>query len=694
MAVHRSSMQTKRSDIRRLWSKSVTALDTAERDEALTKARKETELRVARERELGQSRLAVEMLRSELSQLKRQYDRQRELKLKYKATIKRMRLSNPVMDDIAKRVFYEYKPAHTIHLTTKRDGYQHISFRNSEEMVVCSRHLESGPHGIFKISMRDYSTTMYMPIAVHSLPIKDVQCYNAGKGLSMHDNKSLVLTTSLDKTLKLTSVASHSVVATYSMQAAGWSCCWSSTDPYMMYAAVKSAESSIMVYDIRSTRGHIAKYSQPDLLGPSPIHSLCHIGSLGGQKGRSGLLCGNMEGVILLDLEQLGRLNEAGSSTASAFSSLAMIDGPSSQTLEGSSQPLSQELLDRSDQSRGPPNLYRLKDSSCWSVSYDRDSEQWLGSFRFRTSQRSTEHVLGTIVPNNITAQTPQEAGSLWRLVPRTSFEGGQPLRGFGRSCITTRRDGSIHAVAGSYNEIVVYTETQEPTLTRNSSNFVPQSTNRVVLGLGGASGQTTTQPRQQGSSKPGSAVDTDSGLFIKDVKSVSVGQAEFLCSLSDKEVRLFRWTAQSPMHVDDDDEDSEAEDCNAVGESSSKEAKTMPDGQPQRGRVTEEDGGQGRSSQSGSRAVVEELPPQQHEVVNVDEDGASDASETSENESMSQGSDAEGSENEENEEDEEVFVFDPDNDGYDDIGDYDIDTWMDVVWDDMARNASYHFRR
>ncbi|KAF9973762.1 hypothetical protein BGZ73_002980 [Actinomortierella ambigua] len=243
------------------------------------------------------------------------------------------------------------------------------------------------------------------------------------------------------------------------------------------------------------------------------------------------------------------------------------------------------------------------------------------------------------------------------------------------------------------------------------SNNFAsPSYTNRVVLGLGEAGGQTTAHLRQ-GSSKPGNAVEVDSGLFIKDVKSVSVGQNEFLCSLSDKEVRLFRWSAQSPMHVDDDDEDSEADDHRSV-----EETRGSKDDQPQRGRIIEGARGQGRRLLPGIDATNWALeyrqydprqpPQQQYEAISVDGDVASDASGISDQESMEQesgtdgggsgedeyeGSESgededEGSENSEeedegseNSEEEDEFDYDLYED-QDDYGDYDFDAYMDRV--------------
>lgn len=74
---------TTRRDIRRIWSKSVVVVDTVEKDEANVRAREEKEARIRTEKELANSRLAYEMLRNELTDMRKKHDRQRALKARY-----------------------------------------------------------------------------------------------------------------------------------------------------------------------------------------------------------------------------------------------------------------------------------------------------------------------------------------------------------------------------------------------------------------------------------------------------------------------------------------------------------------------------------------------------------------------------------------------------------------------------------
>jgi len=76
-------MVTTRRDIRRIWSKSVVVVDTVEKELANARVREEKEARLRAEHELANSRLAYEMLRSELVKLQKKHDRQHALKVRY-----------------------------------------------------------------------------------------------------------------------------------------------------------------------------------------------------------------------------------------------------------------------------------------------------------------------------------------------------------------------------------------------------------------------------------------------------------------------------------------------------------------------------------------------------------------------------------------------------------------------------------
>ncbi|KAF9958652.1 RING finger and WD repeat domain-containing protein 3 [Mortierella alpina] len=207
----------KRKDVRRIWSKSVVVLDTVEKEEAYARVKKEQEIRMRCEKDLAYSRMAYEMLKSEMTKLQKKFDRQRALKRRYRAEVQRLKLTNPETDIVKKFLYVAHR---TIPVSLTGMGMAHyLSYRPDEEMLVCSRQINA-VHGIARVSMRDYSNNLNDFIPIHSQAIRDVQCYNIDS--FSFANKSLVLTASMDKTLKISSVASQQVVLTGSLDQASF----------------------------------------------------------------------------------------------------------------------------------------------------------------------------------------------------------------------------------------------------------------------------------------------------------------------------------------------------------------------------------------------------------------------------------------------------------------------------------------
>ncbi|KAF9362343.1 RING finger and WD repeat domain-containing protein 3 [Mortierella sp. NVP85] len=77
------SRPAKRKDVRRLWSKNIVVVDTAERDNAIAQLKKEQELRTRSDSDLNNLRLAYDMLKVEMTKLQKKHDHQRESKIRW-----------------------------------------------------------------------------------------------------------------------------------------------------------------------------------------------------------------------------------------------------------------------------------------------------------------------------------------------------------------------------------------------------------------------------------------------------------------------------------------------------------------------------------------------------------------------------------------------------------------------------------
>merc|ERR1719494_35668 len=121
-------------------------------------------------------------------------------------------------------------------------------------------------YGVLKVSSLESRTSEY--IRIHQKPIRDMTF--------SPDGDQLLLTASVDKTLKLTSVLSNSVVQSYTCPAPVWACAWNTSNSNYVYAGPQNG--TCCVYDTRKTEAILSSL-KPRVGVPCPIVSLDHIGA-------------------------------------------------------------------------------------------------------------------------------------------------------------------------------------------------------------------------------------------------------------------------------------------------------------------------------------------------------------------------------------------------------------------------------
>ncbi|KAJ1563809.1 RING finger and WD repeat domain-containing protein 3, partial [Nowakowskiella sp. JEL0078] len=97
-------------------------------------------------------------------------------------------------------------------------------------------------HGLQFISLKDSSHTVFTKI--HQNLIRDIQ--------SSPWDKDLIMTISVDKTLKLFSIKSNSVVQSYDLDSAGWSCCFDAVKKNIIYAGQQN--NRISIFNVNNTK--------------------------------------------------------------------------------------------------------------------------------------------------------------------------------------------------------------------------------------------------------------------------------------------------------------------------------------------------------------------------------------------------------------------------------------------------------
>lgn len=230
----------RRPDIRILYTKNITALDPAEKEE-LVKTIDTLKSEVARFKELEAClRTEIHMLKNENAKLKT--------------------TSSTSSGSIGEFLFQK-----SISLSPISEACRSMAFDDKSKIALMTCSKSSEQHGYVKKSFLDIRLPASYS-AIHEKPCRAI-CIS-------RSDEPLVATTGADGKLCISSMASDSVLATFQLPNSlpGWSCCFSPVDPNIIY--VGSLNRKIFVFDLRLTSGFV-KELQISLEGPPlPVHSL------------------------------------------------------------------------------------------------------------------------------------------------------------------------------------------------------------------------------------------------------------------------------------------------------------------------------------------------------------------------------------------------------------------------------------
>ncbi|CAO0801837.1 unnamed protein product [Mucor circinelloides] len=278
-------------DLRHVIPSRIAAKDTAIVDQLKAELEKKKVQIKADERFLDQSRLALAVLNNQI--------KSREAKLKHKS--EKLIMTPPVLDtkpdtpiptaemeiiilssqereneeqqeeekeeeekeeeekeeDIRQLQSYRINLSHR--LSENRNVSRVMAVDSCNQTAYISFKSTESESGIIKLNPERTTSTDFLPI--HTGLIKDVK----------HNNDGLIVTTSLDKSVKITSTISNEVTDTVSLPSPGWSCCFDPDDSYRVVCGL--TDSRILVYDRRNTRTYVEQLSSP-LVSKTPLHSM------------------------------------------------------------------------------------------------------------------------------------------------------------------------------------------------------------------------------------------------------------------------------------------------------------------------------------------------------------------------------------------------------------------------------------
>ena len=241
-------MPASKKDIRILFVKKFTAVDSTERDALMKQLEEEKFAKKILVENENKLRLAYNLVAAELNIVKEELGHLRASRIRPQEDLSFNNL--------------KFMRSNTFDSNTQcrlLDFDQHLQ----TFIVGVSRKVGVGRvHGIAKISLLDPDRIDHLN-SLHNQTIKSFTCSPHGDGM--------LLSTSFDRTLKLTLMNSNSTILSYPLEANGWSCCFDLIDRNMVYAGL--ANETICIFDVRNTAGPI-RIIPPDSSRALPIHSL------------------------------------------------------------------------------------------------------------------------------------------------------------------------------------------------------------------------------------------------------------------------------------------------------------------------------------------------------------------------------------------------------------------------------------
>ncbi|KAL6621634.1 hypothetical protein LY90DRAFT_706203 [Neocallimastix californiae] len=150
-------------------------------------------------------------------------------------------------------------------LSNKPNVSKIFTYDNKNNIIYVTKSQNLYEHGILGINLETYSATSYSPL--HKKLIKDCK-YN-----TVND---LLLTASMDRTVKLYSVNDKDNILSVNVVSPCWSCCWSKKNENHFFIGL--GNNKINAYDLRKLNRPLDIISNSKQMGlGKPIHSLVYI---------------------------------------------------------------------------------------------------------------------------------------------------------------------------------------------------------------------------------------------------------------------------------------------------------------------------------------------------------------------------------------------------------------------------------
>lgn len=270
------NVKASKKDIRVIYAKALKVYDTSEKDRAIQEMEKEKEARKKAELESAETKLKYQLAIAELNKLKAEVQ-------SYKTSVAPAEHNLHLLNRPSSSSTSLYTKEKSVKISAV--GGCRVLAHNCDQNVICisqpsTNQLFPG-FGIKKLSAVDFKTSHF--IHLHSKAIRDVT-------FNVKNANSYLLTGSLDKTVKLTSLVSNVCVQTYNCEYPVWSCAWNEEDYNYLYAGLQNG--TVLMFDMRNTSQYVHQFNNHG--SRSPVLSVNYLPTCE-NASYSGVLIGQLD---------------------------------------------------------------------------------------------------------------------------------------------------------------------------------------------------------------------------------------------------------------------------------------------------------------------------------------------------------------------------------------------------------------
>ncbi|KAK7099177.1 hypothetical protein V1264_003359 [Littorina saxatilis] len=286
--------KAKMKDIRVIYAKAIKMMDTTERDRALHELEKEKEQRRRAELEAAQVRLQCQQCMDEGRRLREELDRLRGELSSMRShrgggvPLSQASQSQPSSSQVLQGRFTHDK---TVKIW---EGGQCRVLAHCPSMAALVMSQPSANrlfpgYGVKKLSCLDFKTSSYMTLHQKAL-----------RAISFHPtvDDGILLSVSMDKTVKLTSMLTNTVVQTYNTTLPLWSCEWNADNQNYFYVGQQNGR--VLEFDTRNTAAHVRELNEEG--SKSPVVALQYMSrNINAAFKPGGLIVGQLDRVSFFE---------------------------------------------------------------------------------------------------------------------------------------------------------------------------------------------------------------------------------------------------------------------------------------------------------------------------------------------------------------------------------------------------------